>query len=191
MSADSLATSTAVSTEMPMSAAFMAAASLIPSPIKPTVWPFSRRTDTTRAFWSGVSFANTSVLSAARASSASDIWSRSEPSSILRTFSPTCLQMVRVTLSLSPVRILVVTPWSFSARMASAVDSLGGSRKARYPSSTISRSSFTPKASTGEGLLFWAMASTRKPLSLSSSTVCRILLRRASVRGSTLPSCSA
>jgi len=33
----------------------------------------------------------------------------------LRTFKPTCLQMVRVTFSLSPVRILVVTPCSFNA----------------------------------------------------------------------------
>ena len=50
MSADSLAMSTAMSTEMPMSAGFMAAASLMPSPIKPTVCPLSRRADTTRAF---------------------------------------------------------------------------------------------------------------------------------------------
>ena len=35
MSADSLATSTAVSTEMPTSAAFIASTSLMPSPMKP------------------------------------------------------------------------------------------------------------------------------------------------------------
>ena len=37
ISADSLAISTAVSTDIPISAAFIAAASFIPSPIKPTV----------------------------------------------------------------------------------------------------------------------------------------------------------
>ena len=41
--------------------------------------------------------------------------------------------MVRVTLSLSPVRIFVVTPCAFNARIASEVDSFGGSRNARYP----------------------------------------------------------
>ena len=69
ISADSFATSTAVSTEMPISADFIAAASLMPSPIKPTVCPFPRRTETTRDFWSGVSFAKTSVVSAAFANS--------------------------------------------------------------------------------------------------------------------------
>ena len=176
---------------MPISAAFIAAASLIPSPINPTVWPFSRRTETTRAFWSGVSFANTSVVSAAFASWASDISSRSEPRSILRTSRPTCLQMVRVTLSLSPVRIFVVTPCAFNARIASEVDSFGGSRNARYPISTISLSSFTPNAPAGEGLLFCAMASTRKPLSFSPPTVCKIRLRTVSVSTCTVPSHSA
>jgi len=49
-SADSLAISTAVSTEIPTSEAFIAAASLIPSPIYPTEWPFLRSSVTTRAF---------------------------------------------------------------------------------------------------------------------------------------------
>ena len=59
-----MAMSTAVSTEMPTSADFMAAASLMPSPRYPTLWPFSRRTRTTRAFCSGESFANTLTVSA-------------------------------------------------------------------------------------------------------------------------------
>ena len=191
ISADSFATSTAVSTEMPISADFIAAASLMPSPIKPTVCPFPRRTETTRDFWSGVSFAKTSVVSAALARASSVMPSKSEPRSILRTSSPTCLQMVRVTLSLSPVKIFVVTPCACNARMASAVDSFGGSKKARYPISTISHSSFTPKAPTGEGLLFCAIASTRKPFSFSSSTVFKIRRRTSFVRGCTPPSHSA
>ena len=110
---------------------------------------------------------------------------------MLRTSSPTCLQIVRVTLSLSPVKIFVVTPCAFNARIASAVDSFGGSRNARYPISTISHSSFIPNAPTGEGLLFCAMASTRNPLSFSSSTVFRIRMRTSSVSGFTVPSHSA
>ena len=191
ISADSFATSTAVSTEMPISAAFIAAASFTPSPIYPTVCPFSRRAVTTRAFWPGVNFANTSVVSAAFANSASDMLSKSVPRSILRTFKPTCLQMVRVTLSLSPVKILVVTPCSFNARIAFAVDSFGGSRNAKYPISTMSHSSLTPKTPTGEGSLFCAMANTRKPLSFRPSTVFRICVRISSVRGRTCPSYSA
>ncbi len=101
----------------------------------------------------------------------------------------TCLQMVRVTLSLSPVKIFVVTPCACNARMASAVDSFGGSKKARYPISTISHSSFTPKDSTGEGLLFCAIASTRKPFSFSSSTVFKIRRRTSFVRGCTRRTC--
>ena len=75
--------------------------------------------------------------------------------------------------------------------MASAVDSLGGSRNARYPRSTISHSSFTPKAPTGEGLLFCAMARTRNPLSLSPSTVLSIFLLTSLLNSCTLPSISA
>ena len=43
------------------------------------------------------------------------------------TFNPTRRQIVRVTFSLSPVRIFFSTPWFLRARIASAVDSFGGS----------------------------------------------------------------
>ena len=46
------------------------------------------------------------------------------------TSMPTSLQTLRVTRSLSPVRIFTATPASFSAFRDCAVDSLGGSRKA-------------------------------------------------------------
>ena len=131
ISADSFATSTAVSTDIPISATFIAAASFIPSPINPTVCPFSLSTDTTLDFWLGVSLANTSVISAVCLSSSSSIFSISLPSSIFLTSRPTCLHIVFVTFSLSPVRIFVLTPCSFSAFMAFAADSFGGSRNAR------------------------------------------------------------
>jgi hypothetical protein len=61
MSADSLAMSAAVSTETPTSASRSAAASLIPSPRKPTVWPFARSVLMMRAFCSGETLAKTVV----------------------------------------------------------------------------------------------------------------------------------
>ena len=110
ISADSFAISTAVSTEIPTSASFMADASLIPSPINPTVWPFSRNAWTIRVFCSGESFANTFVVSTTCASCESVSNSISEPSSKLSTFNPTWRQIQRVTASLSPVNIFVETP---------------------------------------------------------------------------------
>ncbi len=53
MSAASLATSVAESTEMPTSAACRATASLTPSPRKATSTPVRRATLTSRDFWSG------------------------------------------------------------------------------------------------------------------------------------------
>lgn len=46
-----------VSTEIPTSASLMAAASLMPSPIKPTVCPFDFNTFTIRCFCNGLTFA--------------------------------------------------------------------------------------------------------------------------------------
>jgi len=131
MSADSLAMSTAVSTEMPTSAALMAAASLMPSPMKPTVWPLSRRAATMRDFCWGVSLAKTLVFSTASFNWPSVNPSICEPRIMFSAERPTCLQTALVTASLSPVRTLTSTPESFKAAMASAVLSLGGSRKAR------------------------------------------------------------
>ncbi len=52
-SADSLAMSTALSTEMPTSAARKAGASLMPSPMKPTTCPFFWSACTTRFLCAG------------------------------------------------------------------------------------------------------------------------------------------
>ena len=108
--ADSFAISTAVSTDIPISASFMAAASLIPSPKNPTVWPLAFSAVITLVFWVGDSLANTLVSSTAFLNNSSSISSISEPSSNLFTLIPTCLQTDSVTLSLSPVRILTLTP---------------------------------------------------------------------------------
>ena len=61
MSAVSLAMSTALSTEMPTSAAFRAGPSLMPSPRKPTTCPFRCKASMIAAFCDGETFANTAA----------------------------------------------------------------------------------------------------------------------------------
>ena len=72
-SADSLAMSAAVSTEMPTSAARRAGASLMPSPRNPTTWPAPWSARMTRCLWAGDKRANRVVFPAAPPNSASDI----------------------------------------------------------------------------------------------------------------------
>ena len=107
---DSLAISTAVSTEMPTSAVFRADASLMPSPIKPTQWPRSRRTRMIRDFCRGDSFAKTEISSASSPNCSSGISSNSFPSKMRSVGRPTIWQMARVTFSLSPVSTFAWTP---------------------------------------------------------------------------------
>ncbi len=111
MSADSLAISVAVSTEMPTSASRSAGASLMPSPRKPTVWPWRCSDFTTRAFCSGDILANTVVRFTSASSSSSVNGSMCLPCAECSTSRPTSRQILRVTASLSPVITFTSTPW--------------------------------------------------------------------------------
>src|ERR1039457_3281217 len=93
MSEDSLAMSTALSTEMPTSAAFRAEASLMPSPMNPSTWLWLWSARMIRSLWAGASLAKTLVVPAAAASSPSLIVSICEPSRSCSTGMPTSLQM--------------------------------------------------------------------------------------------------
>ena len=132
MSADSLAMSTALSTEMPTSAARkrrrvvdavaheaddVAVASAAPGRCAACARAKGAR--------------KRRVVSTASASCASVMVSTWLPSRIFSAWMPTSLQTLRVTRSLSPVRTFTVTPCWRSAAMALAAVSLGGSRKAR------------------------------------------------------------
>ena len=132
MSADSLATSTAESTEMPTSAARRAGASLMPSPMNPTTWPRARSAATMDSFCMGSSLANTWQLSTASDSSAGLMAATMSP---VMMWSPaskrTSRQILAVMTALSPVTILGWMPWASMVARASAAVSLGGSRKAR------------------------------------------------------------
>ena len=109
MSDDSLAMSTALSTEIPTSAAFKAGASLMPSPRKPSTWPWLCKARMMRSLWAGASLAKTFVAFAAVARSDSLIPSICEPSKRCSTGMPTSLQIWVVMISLSPVNTLTVT----------------------------------------------------------------------------------
>ncbi len=172
MSADSLAMSTAVSTEMPTSAARNAGPSLMPSPRKPTTWPSRCSAWITRTFCCGFRRANTGVSRVASMSSSSLIASIFGPVRYLSTWMPTCRQTLRVTTSLSPVRIFTATPFALSAWIASAALSFGGSRNATKPimvrsfSSSREYADFTSISRTPS-------ASARKPSSfISRATPC-------------------
>src|SRR6266540_1411623 len=133
-SAASLATSVAVSTEMPTSASWRAIASLTPSPRKPTSAPSVRCARMMRDFCSGVTRAKIVVCGRAAASSASLIASSSLPASVPSDCIPRSEQTVSATRPLSPVTSLTVTP-SFASRSsdgaASAFGDLGAAREDR------------------------------------------------------------
>ena len=130
MSAEAFATSTAVSTLMPTSAAWSAGASLMPSPRKPTVCPRDWSAVMIRSLCAGETRAKSVAPSAAASSSASVIFSTSSPRRTTSVQRPTSLQTLRATRSLSPVTTFTETPWPSSASMAAFADSFGGSRNA-------------------------------------------------------------
>ena len=78
-SAESRATSTALETEMPTSAACSEGASLMPSPMNPTAWPLCLRAKRIRFFCAGDMRANTLVSSTSCPSAGSVIRSSSSP----------------------------------------------------------------------------------------------------------------
>ncbi|SUJ00981.1 Uncharacterised protein [Sphingobacterium spiritivorum] len=143
ISALSLAISTAVSTLIPTSDSLRAAASLIPSPIKPTVCPFSRSACTTLTFCRGLSLANTEISSTCFFNSSADSISSSSPSMMLRIGIPTSRHILRVTISLSPVSTFIAIPNSCKPFILGAAEGLAGSRKPIKPVSISLFSSST------------------------------------------------
>ena len=124
-SADSLAMSAAVSTEIPTSAARRAGASLMPSPMNPTTCPVPRRAWMTRCLWAGDRRAKSVACSAFAASSASESCSMSAPSSIGSGVSPTSRHTLRLISGLSPVRIFTAMPVPCRAARAPGRGRLG------------------------------------------------------------------
>ena len=131
IAADSLATSTALFTEIPTSATWSDGASLMPSPINPTTCPLRFNKSMIRFFCAGDNRAKIGVSSRLRESASSGMVSSSLPVRIGSEAIPISAQTFRVTSSLSPVRIFRATPNAFNSRMVSRTEALGGSKKAR------------------------------------------------------------
>ena len=159
---------------MPTSAAWSATASFTPSPRKATSTPVRRATLMIRAFWSGLTRANTVVLGMAVARSSSLIVVSSSPLSTPFTPRPSWVHTVVATTPLSPV--ITFTSIPMAARRASefAASAFGRSMNVRKPSRCRSRSSAlvgpAPVAGVASvnGLL--ATATTRAPTAKRSAT---------------------
>ena len=141
MSAASLATSAAESTEMPTSAACKATASLTPSPRNAMSAPRRRATLMMRDFWSGLTRAKMVVsgMAAARASSLR-CWS-SDPVMTCRTSRSRSRHTLAATIPLSPVMILTSMPRCWSLAIDAPASGFGRSTKVKNPTSCRSRSS--------------------------------------------------
>ena len=191
ISALSLAISTAESTDIPMSDWRNAPASLIPSPKNPTVLPCSCNREMICVFCNGVSFENKVVSFTAFFNVVSSIFSISIPVRKWLVSIPTCRAIAFTTTSLSPDRIFTATPCAYNCSMASAAEGFGGSRKARYPISTISFSSSMAKLQSFSIKLFWETANTLIPCWFISSLIICALIFKASVKGWICPLNSA
>ena len=79
ITAASLVTSVPVPIEIPMSAFLTAGASLTPSPVMATIWPFFRKTSTRRTLCSGLTRAITPMPSTLASASSSLMAANSAP----------------------------------------------------------------------------------------------------------------
>ena len=93
------------------------------------------------AFWSGDNFAKIFTSITLFFNSSSDILIISDPNKIVLDSMPTMSQTYFVTVSLSPVNTLTITPFLTKPWIASLADGLGGSSKAINPIKHISFSS--------------------------------------------------
>ena len=170
MSAASLATSAAESTEIPTSAACSATASLTPSPRNATSTPDRRAILMMRDFCSGLTRANTVVCSMAEASVSSSRVSSSWPPTTPSTARPMSLHTLVATVPLSPVMTLTAMPSWWSLAMAAPASALGRSTKLMKPTRCRSCSSVGPTV-TRPGASRTAIATTRAPSAKCASSV--------------------
>ena len=169
MSANSLAMSTAVSTEIPTSAAFSGAVIDAIAEVTNDVALFVAA-PITRAFCAGDNLQNV-VDSAASAGLVGHSFSTSLPSRTHPAFSPTSLQILRVMISLSPVRILTTTSGRAGRRWRLALYPWVDQGRHHIRASTRSFSSSTCTPVFGGWQLLYATATTRKPSWFSCSLV--------------------
>ncbi len=170
MSAASLATSVADSTEMPTSAACRATASFTPSPMNATSTPVRRATLMMRAFWSGLTRAKTVVSGMAPARASSSRSSISVPVRTPRLWRRMSRHTFEATRPLSPVITFTSMPIRSSVATEAAASTLGTSTNVRKPQRSRSFSSAASIA-VAPGAARRATATTRAPSAKSRSTV--------------------
>lgn len=129
ISAASLATSTALLTEIPTSELLSEGASLMPSPRYPTTNHFFLSTEMILFFWLGDNLAKifVSMTLIASSSSSNTFRSRYSQDMIPSIGISNSSHIFLVTNGLSQVRILIAIPWFFIAISASLTSRLGGS----------------------------------------------------------------
>ena len=126
-SAESLATSVAVSTEIPTSAACSARASLTPSPRNATPRACDAAVGRSGLFVPGLPGRTRSYYPSPRPARRQYSASICAPLSTPCTLKPSCTQTARATSALSPVTTLTAIPRPASRLRASAASTLGGS----------------------------------------------------------------
>ena len=168
ISAAPLATSAAVSTEIPTSAAWRAEASLMPSPIYPTTLPALRIAIIILSFWLGSISAKTSVAPTLLSNALSLIFRSSGPLMILLSDRPIFLLRLAATRWLSPVIIFSDTPRFFSLVIVSRILGFGGSKRVRNPKKVISFSSALLMSDSDDRFLY-AIPKVRNPRLLNAS----------------------
>ena len=180
--AASLATSVPVMPiAMPMSAFLSAGASLTPSPVIATTWPWACSAVTTRSLCEGETRAKTVMSSSARSSSASSIASSSAP----ETTRPCCRSPISRAIASavtgwSPVIITTRMPAVSQVRIAAVASGRGGSSMPTSP-----RNVSPDSASAKQAPFLSAIASVRRPSLESAVNASRTSARPASSRGTT------
>src|SRR5271157_5919230 len=162
MSAASFATSTALFTEMPTSAACKADTSLMPSPIYPTEYPAFFTALMTRSFWFGSTSAKMSMSSIWPTNASSMVSRSSGPEIAIGLEIPRSFPMDLAVNLLSPVMIFNSTPSVCRRLIVSGTPGFGGSERIMNPARIMSVSSAFVISSTPRMFLY-ATASNRYP----------------------------
>ena len=126
------AASVAPATAIPQSAFFSAGASLTPSPVMQTMWPFFCRSSTILYLCSGKTSAKPSTLSIADSASLSDL-PRMDDDVTMLVPSPTSRATSFAMATWSPVTIFTVIPKDCAVLIVAAESSRGGSESAMSP----------------------------------------------------------
>ena len=149
---------------MPMSAYLRAGASFTPSPVIPTISPFSLNALTIRILCSGITLENIFVCLTFSLSSSSLILFNSSPVIIsLLCEIPTFLAIELAVIPLSPVIITTRIPALLHISISSFIPSLGGSKSPTNPKNLRVHSSKVFLISSSSLIFIFATAITRSP----------------------------